>query len=83
MTPALIALRPDPTNALRQRRFRERRKLAKSVTGTVTVSTPDMCALAARIGDGRASRDDMRLAERLIMALVDRLPPDSTIELPE
>jgi len=40
-----------------------------------------MCALAARIGDGRATPGDLKLAERLIMALVDRLPPDSTIDL--
>jgi len=47
----------------------------------VTVTTPEMCALAARIGDGRATPGDLKLAERLIMALVDRLPPDSTIDL--
>jgi hypothetical protein len=40
-----------------------------------------MCALAARIGDGGASRDDLQMAERLIMALVDRLPADSEIRV--
>jgi hypothetical protein len=40
-----------------------------------------MCSLAARLGDGRAPRDEMRLAERLIMALVDRLPADSAINV--
>ena len=43
----------------------------------VTVTTAAMCALASRLGDGRASPDDMRMAERLIMALVMLLPADS------
>jgi hypothetical protein len=34
-----------------------------------------------RFGDGRASPGDLRLAERLIMALVDRLAADSIIEV--
>jgi hypothetical protein len=38
-----------------------------------------MCSLAARLGHGRASREDLQMAERLIMALVDRLPPNSAI----
>jgi hypothetical protein len=41
-----------------------------------------MCALAARVGDGRANPGDLKLAERLIMALVDRLPADSSINVP-
>jgi hypothetical protein len=45
------------------------------------ISTPEMCALAARLGDGRASHEDLRLTERLIMALVNRLPADSMIEV--
>jgi hypothetical protein len=40
-----------------------------------------MGALAARIGDGRTSPGDLKLAARLIMALVDRLEPDSSIDL--
>jgi len=40
-----------------------------------------MCALATRLGDGRASQDDMRMAERLIMALVMLLPADSAINV--
>jgi hypothetical protein len=47
----------------------------------MAISTPEMCALAARLGDGRASRKDLRLAERLILHLVDRLPPDSVIDV--
>jgi hypothetical protein len=42
-----------------------------------------MCALAARLGDGPASREEMRMAERLIMALVNRLPADSILDVGE
>ena len=48
---------------------------------TTAISTPEMCALAARLGDGRPSRDDLQVAERLIMAPVDRLPPDSQVRI--
>jgi hypothetical protein len=47
------------------------------------ISSTQMCALAARLSDGRASREDLRMADRLIIHLVDRLPPDSSIDLPE
>ena len=84
--------RHDVTGALRSRRYRHRKngnEIKPDVTvepvfdvATVTViSTPEMCSLAARIGDGRASHKDLQLAERLIMQLVDRLPADSTIEV--
>jgi hypothetical protein len=51
-----IALK-DPTNALRSRRWRHRQK-AKAINGSATngatvVTTPEMCAVAARVGDGR------------------------------
>jgi hypothetical protein len=82
----ITPLRPDPTNALRQRRFRERRKRAKAVTvernGT-PITTIEMCALGARLKSGTVTLDDLRLAERLITALVRLLPRDSTIRLPE
>jgi hypothetical protein len=39
-------------------------------TGRTAISTPEMYALAARVGDGGASREDLQLAERLVMALV-------------
>ncbi len=78
----------DPTAALRVRRHRAKKKM-NGTTGlvtvrpraVVTVTTPEMCALAARIGDGRANPGDLQLAERLIMALVDWLPPDSILKL--
>jgi len=68
------------TAPLRSRRYRRRQK-ANGISAGVTVTTIEMCALAARIGDGRASPGDLALAERLIMALVDRLPADSAIEV--
>jgi len=40
-----------------------------------------MCALASRLGDGRASQDDMRMADKLIMALVMLPPADSSINV--
>jgi hypothetical protein len=88
----VMPLRPrDRTNADRQRRFRNKIKAAvtpperQSVTAaalTVTViGTPEMCALAARLTSGTITLNDLRLADKLIMALVDRLPPNSTVEL--
>jgi hypothetical protein len=62
------------------RRYRARQK-ANGAKAGVTVSTPEMCALAARVGDGRATLEDCKLAERLIMRLVDSLPPDSVLKL--
>jgi hypothetical protein len=70
----------DVTAPLRMRRYRQRQK-ANGAKAGVTVTTIDMCSLAARLTDGRASPGDLLMAERLIMALVDRLPPDSSIEV--
>jgi hypothetical protein len=54
----------DRTNALRQRRFRQRRKQAASVTvqrnGT-SINTIEMCALGARLKSGTVTLDDLRL----------------------
>jgi hypothetical protein len=47
------------------------------------ISTIEMCALGARLKSGTVTLDDLRLADRLIMALVRLLPRDSTIGLPE
>jgi hypothetical protein len=76
----------DHTNALRQKRFRERRKPAKSVTlerNGHPISTIEMCALGARLKSGTVTLDDLRFSDRLIMTLVRLLPRDSTIGLPE
>jgi hypothetical protein len=50
----------------------------QEIRAGVTVSTIEMCL---RFGDGRASPGDLRLAEPLIMVLVDRLAADSSIEV--
>jgi hypothetical protein len=77
----------DPTNALRSRRWRERKKRgnirpdATVDAPGVTVSTIEMCALASRLRDGRATPGDLQMAERLIMQLVYRLPADSAIDV--
>jgi len=80
-------------NALRQRRWRMRRRqtvtprqrnqdvATDSDAPGVTVTTAQMCALASRLGDGRASQDDMRMADKLIMALVMLPPADSSINV--
>jgi hypothetical protein len=88
VTDNITLRRHDVTGALRSRRYRAKKngnETNASVTvdaaGVTAVSTPEMCALAARLGDGHASRDDMQLAERLIMALVDRLPADSRLDI--
>jgi hypothetical protein len=86
---AVTARKKDPTSDLRVRRHRAKQKLngGKAVLtvarrGAQAISTPEMCSLAARVGDGRATPGDLQMAERLIMALVDRLPPDSTLNVP-
>lgn len=78
----------DVTAALRARRYRERKNGKEnnaSVTveqvDSVTISTAEMCGLASRLSDGRASRDDLQLADKVIMAFVMRLPPDSVVEI--
>jgi hypothetical protein len=77
--------RPDPTNALRSRRWRQRQKAnaanGSATDGATVVTTIQMCALAARVGAGLATSAELDLAERLIMALVNRLPADSTIDI--
>jgi hypothetical protein len=50
-------------------------------TDRTPISTPEMCALAARLSNGLVSHEDLQLADKLIMALVDGLPPDSMIDL--
>ena len=68
MTATAAKLR-DVTGALRSRRYRRRQKANRFKAG-VTVSTPDMCALAARLEAGAATAAEQYLAGRLIMALV-------------
>ena len=87
MTVTTLQLKPkDVTAASRARRYREKkngREINASVTvrrdRAVTVSTIEMCALAARLGGNCVTVDDLQLAERIIMTFVDKLPPDSII----
>jgi hypothetical protein len=87
MTVAALQLKPkDVTAPLRARRYRQKKNRKETNANVtvrpdlgVTVSTPEMGALAARLSDGRATIADLRLAERIIMTFVDKLPPDSTI----
>jgi hypothetical protein len=82
-TISVTPIRTDVTGVMRARRYRERQTAKRdSVTSGVTaVSTAAMCSLAARLSAGIATADDLWLADRLIMALVERLPPDSKIAL--
>ena len=58
------------------RRYRRRQK-ANGISAGVTVTTVDMCALADRLETGAVTAAEMKLAAKLVMALVDRLPEDS------
>jgi len=40
-----------------------------------------MCALADRLEAGAVTAAEMKLAAKLVMALVDRLPEDSAIDV--
>jgi hypothetical protein len=78
----------DVTAALRMRRYRERKNnnenkasVTVDAADSLTISTAQMAGLAARLGDGRASRQDMELADKVIMAFVMSLPPDSVVEI--
>ena len=66
-------IRPkDPTAAARSRRYRQRHRDA-----AVTVEVPDTIAivqLAAKVGSGAATADDMLQAEQLLLFLVAMLP---------
>jgi hypothetical protein len=71
----------DVTAPLRSRRYR-RKKNGKGTktnvtvrsTPAVTVTTIEMCSLAARVGDGRAAPGDLQLAERVIAKLLHAEP---------
>jgi hypothetical protein len=84
MNASVTVLRPkDRTAAERSKRYRRKRKVVTAATAqnSVTVTTVEMCALAGRLGAGRVTAEDLRVAERLILALVHRLPADSTLDV--
>jgi hypothetical protein len=62
------------------RRYRRRQK-ANGISAGVTVTTVDMCALADRLETGAVTAAEMKLAAKLVMALVDRLREDSAIDV--
>jgi hypothetical protein len=75
-------LRPkDRTNAERQRRYRRRRTVTPESVPTVTVTTVEMAALAGRLGVGRVTVEDLKLAERLILRFMQALPTNGKIDL--
>jgi hypothetical protein len=77
-------LRPDRTNAERQRRFRQKRKAAKAVTAArngTAITTIEICSLAARVRDGEATPQELQLTDQLLMRLVRMLPRDSEVFL--
>jgi hypothetical protein len=75
---------PHPTKSRdgrpARRRYRRRQK-ANGISAGVTVTTVDMCALADRLEAGAVTAAEMKLAAKLVMALVDRLPEDSAIDV--
>jgi hypothetical protein len=84
----LALRRRGVTAPLKSRRYREKKngKEAKATVtvrrpGVVTIGTPETCSLAARLTDGPATAEDLRMAERLIMELVFRLPRDSSLDV--
>lgn len=78
----------DSTSAERSRRYRRRRKArrdaaqAATAANTVAVTTSTMAALAGRLSAGSVTAADLELAGRLVLALVQLLPPDGAIGLP-
>jgi hypothetical protein len=84
-------IRKDMTGAARARRYRAKKNGSNSngrVTvdtevdpaSIVTVNTVTVCGLASRVGAGEASRDELLLAERLLMHLVLMSPEESDIK---
>jgi hypothetical protein len=58
-----------------------RRQKAKGISAGVAVTTADMCALVDRLETGAVTAAEMKLAAKLVTALVDRLPEDSAIDV--
>jgi hypothetical protein len=85
----VTALRPkDPTAAERQRRSRARRRQPTvtpardtSTHSRDTIGTVQMAALAGRLSRGDVTPDDLELAGRLILMLVQRLPEGAVLDV--
>jgi hypothetical protein len=80
----------DATAALRAKRYRQNKKTSENNTSVTVdakpahaVSTITMAALAGRLQSGTATIADQQLAGRLVLALMQLLPADATIDLGE
>jgi hypothetical protein len=62
--------------AARRRRRRLQNPAAESLR---TVDTVTIAGLAGRLGGGLATIEDLQLAEKLLLALMQMLPPNGTI----
>jgi hypothetical protein len=84
MNASVTVLKPnDPTSPERSRRYRQKRKAAvtAAVPSGVTVSTVEMAGLAGRLSAGTVTAEDLRMASRLVLALMTMLPPNGEIDL--
>jgi hypothetical protein len=84
MNASVTVLKPkDPTAPERSRRYRRKRKAAvtAAVPSGVTAGTVEMAALAGRLAAGTVMHDDLRVAGRLVLALMTSLPPNGEIDL--
>jgi hypothetical protein len=71
--------RPDLTTVAVVPSRRRRRQNVPAAQPAHRVDTVTICALAGSLGAGTATIDDMRLAEKLLLALAQMLPPDGAI----
>ena len=71
--------RPDLTTVAVVPRRRRRRQNVAAAESSHMVSTVEMAGLAGRLGAGTATIEDMRLAEKLLLAMLQMLPPNGTI----
>jgi hypothetical protein len=76
-----VSLLPKAGDGCPARRRYRRRQKANGISAGVAVTTVDMCALADRPETGVVTAAEMKLAAKLVMALADRLPEDSAIDV--
>lgn len=67
-----VTIEPAP------RRRRRRQQIAAAESSRM-VSTVEMAGLAGRLGAGTATIEDLHLAEKLLLAMLQMLPPNGTI----
>jgi hypothetical protein len=85
MTATVTPLHKKPSpGALRQRRFRKRRKAAKAVTSQRNgraVTTAEICSLGSTLIFGSPTREELIIIDRLLMVLNAMLPRDGAVFL--